>query len=126
MAIESVENDTPLVDEAGLDELRSIMEEEFVDVLQVFLEESVNLMSEIHTGFEEESENLIRVVHTLKSCSKNVGAMRLGGIAEKMEACLVRKDVATAKTNLEELQDVFTQSHVLIKQCMQNDMHNVA
>ncbi|MEO1926283.1 MAG: Hpt domain-containing protein [Gammaproteobacteria bacterium] len=74
MAIESVENDTPLVDEAALDELRSIMEEEFVDVLQVFLEESVNLMSEIHTGFEEESENLTRAVHTLKSCSKNVGA----------------------------------------------------
>ncbi|GEM_PF-2298770 len=126
MTDESNKNIPPLIDTRVLDELQLIMEDEFTDVLQVFLDESVSLMLEIHTAFDEQSDNLIRVVHTLKSCSKNVGAMRLGGVAEEMEAYLVNNDIATAKTNLDELQDVFTESHVLIKKHMQDHMRDVA
>ena len=126
MTNESVKSVTPLVDKTVLDDLETIMEDEFTDVLQVFLEESVNLMSEIHTAFNEESVNLTRFVHTLKSCSKNVGAMRMGSIAEKMEEYLVNEDVASAKSNLDELQDVFTQSHGLIKKIMEDNIHKVA
>jgi HPt (histidine-containing phosphotransfer) domain-containing protein len=126
MTNENVKSIPPLVDTTVLDELQSIMDDEFIDILQLFLEESINLMSEIHAAFVEESDNLIRVVHTLKSCSKNVGAMRLGGIAGEIEKYLVNKDVATAKTNLDELQDVFTESHVLIKKYMQDHMHEIA
>lgn len=116
----------PLIDTTVLDELQSIMEDEFTDVLQVFLDESVSLMSEIHAGFNEESDDLTRVVHTFKSCSKNVGALRLGDMAEKMEAYLIKEDVASAKIDLDELQDVFMQSHVLVKKIMQDNMHEVA
>lgn len=115
MTNEIVNRVAPLIDNEVLDNLQSIMEDEFTDVLQVFLEESVSLMSDIHTAFNEESDNLTRFVHTLKSCSKNVGAMRMGSVAEKMEEYLVSEDVASAKVNLDELQDVFTESHGLIK-----------
>ncbi len=121
-----VKSITTLVDNDVLNELKSIMEEEFADVLQIFLDESVNLMSEIHTAFEEESDNMTRAVHTLKFCSRNVGAMHLGMISEKMEENLINKDIASAKSKLDELQDVFAQSHVLIKKCMQDNMDEVA
>jgi HPt (histidine-containing phosphotransfer) domain-containing protein len=126
MTNENIESILPLIDVSVLDELQSIMEDEFTDVLQIFLDESVSLMSDIHAGFEEELDSLTRTVHTLKSCSKNVGAMRLGGIAEKMEACLINEDVTSAKADLDELQDVFMQSHVEIKQFMQSKMNEVA
>ncbi len=126
MKDESNESIPPLIDTAVLDELRSIMEDEFTEVLQLFLDESVTLMSEIHAAFEEETDNLTRTVHTLKSCSKNVGAMRLGDLAEKMEAFLVNKDVESAKASLDELQELFTQSHLLMKKFMQDNLHKVA
>lgn len=126
MTNESSENVSSLIDVSVLDELESIMEEEFAEVLQIFLEESLNLMSEIHTAFNEESDNLVRAVHTLKSCSRNVGAMHMGNIAEKMEEDLIKEDVTSAKSNLDELQDVFTQSHALVKKHMQEHMHKAA
>jgi histidine phosphotransfer protein HptB len=126
MTNETIKSIPPLIDTSVLDELQSIMEDEFTDVLQIFLDESVSLMSEIHTAFDEESDNLTRVVHTLKSCSKNVGAMRLGNVSEEIEAHLVNKDIATAKTNLDKLQDVFTESHLVMKKYMQDRLHKVA
>jgi len=126
MTNESTTDITILIDASVLDELKSIMEEEYTDVLQIFLEESVSLMSEIHTAFAEETDNLTRAVHTLKSCSRNVGAKHLGNIAEKIEEHLINKDVTSAKSSLEELQDIFTQSHAWIKKHMQEHMHKAA
>jgi HPt (histidine-containing phosphotransfer) domain-containing protein len=126
MTDKKIKSITTLIDTAVLDELKSIMEDEFADVLQIFLDESVTLMSEVFSAFEEESDNMIRSVHTLKSCSRNVGAMHLGMIAEKMEENLINKDVAAAKSKLDELQDTFTQSHARIKKCMQDNMDEMA
>ena len=119
--------DTPqLIDKTVLDNLKSIMEDEYTEVLQIYLEESINLMSDIHAYFEEESEDLIRAVHTLKSSSKNVGAVLLGDIAARMEALLNDNNVVSARTYLDELQDVFTKSHALIKKYAQSEMHEEA
>lgn len=126
MESKMTKSNSSLIDESVLNELKSIMDDEFADVLQVFLEESVRLMSEIHLAFEEESENLTDVVQMFRSCSNNVGAMRLEEIAEDMQQCLESDDVSSAKNRLDELQDVFTQSHALIKKCMQDNMDRVA
>jgi HPt (histidine-containing phosphotransfer) domain-containing protein len=126
MADENVKDITVLIDNEVLDELKSIMEDDFGELLQVFLEESVTLMSDIHAGFEEESEDLSRSVHTLKSCSRNVGAMQLGRIAEVMEERIINKEIDSAKSQLENLQEVFTKSHAEIKKFMQDNMDEVA
>jgi len=126
MVDDNIENITAVIDKAALDELKSIMEDDFTDVLQIFLEESVSIMSEIHTGFEETSDSLIRAVHTLKSCSRNVGAMQLGMVAEKMEELLINKDSDSAKNLLEDLQNLFTQSHAEVKKCIQDNIDEVA
>jgi PAS domain S-box-containing protein len=117
---------TGLIDISVLEELRSIMEDEFVEVLQVYLEESLSLMSEIYTAFEEESDNLTRAVHTLKSSSNNVGAIQLGSLSALMEEHLVNKDAETAKALLDELQDVFSKSHAEIKDYAKESRNEVA
>ena len=101
-----------LIDESVLNELRKIMEDKFTEVLHLYLEESVGLMSDAHAGFYEESDKLLLAVCTLKSSSNNVGAKRLGEIA--------------ARTHLGDLQDVFTETHGQIKKYVQNEVCEVA
>ena len=117
---------TPMIDESVLNELKLIMDDEFSDVLQVFLEESISLMSDIHTAFDEESDNLASAVNALNACSKNVGAMCLKNITESMEKHIVNADIVSAKNRLEALQDAFSQSHALIKIYMQDNVNKVA
>jgi len=126
MKSKSNEDTPPLIDTAVLDQLQSIMDDEYIEILQIYLEESINLMTEIHSGFAEDSENLMRFVHTLKSSSKNIGVMRLGFIAEKMEALIRDNKVESARTLLNELQDVFAESHALIKIIKQGDIQAAA
>jgi HPt (histidine-containing phosphotransfer) domain-containing protein len=121
-----VTKNNALLDESVLNELKLIMEDEFTDVLQVFLDESVGLMSEIHLAFEEEPENVARKAHTLKSCSNNVGAIRLGEIAEEIRQHLIDGEFTIARDKLDELQDVFAQSHAKIKKYMKDNMDKVA
>ncbi len=115
-----------VLDENVLSELRDIMEDEFIEVLQLYLEESVTLMSDIHAGFSEEPDKLLRAVHTLKSSSSDVGAKCLGEISAKMEALIKTEDIDSAKTHLDDLQEVFTETHGLINKYVQSDMQEAA
>jgi hypothetical protein len=115
-----------LVDQSVLDELKSIMDDEFTDMLQVFLDDSVRLMSEIHTAFEEGSENLADSVEALAACSSHVGAMQLLDMVKLIKHDLDNENTDDARSKLNELQDVFTQTHVHIKKCLQENMDKVA
>jgi len=112
-----------ILDESVLSSLKEIMEDEFVDVLKLYMDESVSLMSDIHAGFSQESDELLRAVHTLKSSSLNVGAMRLGDIAANMEALVKSNDVDAAKMYLDELQDSFTETHSMMNQYTQSNVN---
>ena len=115
-----------LLDKSVLEDLKLIMEDEFTEILQVFLEESVSLMSEIHYAFEDAPEDATGKVHALKSCGNNVGAIRLSEIAEEIRQHLIDNEITVAKDRLDELQDVFTQSHAQVKKYMKDYMDKVA
>ncbi len=115
-----------LLDKSILKELKLIMEDEFTEILQVFLEESVGLMSEIHQVFEQAPKEAAGKVHALKSCSNNVGAIYLSEIAEEIRQHLIDNEITVAKDKLDELQDVFTQSYGQVKQYMKDYMDKVA
>lgn len=118
--------DIALIDESVLKDLKLIMEDEFTEVLQVFLDESVGLMSEIHQAFDEAPDTAAGKVHSLKSCSNNIGAVRLTILAEEIRQRLIDNEVSVAREKLDELQDVFTQSHAQIKKIMKESMDKVA
>ncbi len=106
----------PIIDMQALSALRSIMDDEFHDVLHAFLEESLSLMNDIYSGFDSANELLPAALEELKSSSSSIGAKRLSSIVQKMEL-LVRQDkVDCAESLLEELQDAFTQSHNAIRE----------
>ena len=115
-----------LIDESVLNELRKIMEDKFTEVLHLYLEESVGLMSYVHAGFYEESDKLLFAVCTLKSCNNNVGAKHLGEIAVKMEALVKAGNIDAARIHLDDLQDVFSETHGQIKKYVQNEVREVA
>lgn len=116
-------NDGVVLDEAVMSSLKEIMEDEFVDVLRLYLDESVSLMSDIHVGFSEEPGELLRAIHTLKGSSLNVGAMRLAEIAANMEALVKSGDIDAAKVYLDDLQDSFTETHSMMNQYVQSNVN---
>lgn len=118
--------DKELLDKTVLKELKLIMQDEFTEILQRFLDESLSLMSEIHYAFEQTPGDVAEKVHALKSCSNNVGAIRLSEIAEQMRQRLIYNEITVAKDKLDELQDVFTQSHSQVKKYMKDCMDKVA
>ena len=115
-----------ILDETVLSSLKEIMDDEFIDVLKIYMDESVSLMSDIHAGFSEEPDVLLRAVHTLKSSSLNVGAMRLADIAANMEALVKSGDISAAKMYLNDLQDSFTETHSILNQYTQDNLNAAA
>jgi HPt (histidine-containing phosphotransfer) domain-containing protein len=73
-----------LAEMIGLD-----MPEVFFDLLDTYLEESASLVA-IMTGDKWESDpaSLLRAVHSLKSSSASVGALRLSGLCGRVENSL--------------------------------------
>ena len=114
-----------ILDENVLADLKDIMEDEFIEVLQLFLDESVTLMADVHAGFSDETDTLVRAIHTLKSSSRNVGAMQLGEVSEKIEALAKTGDIDAAKLLLDELQQIFIDTHALIKKYIEGDMQRM-
>ena len=118
--------DKILLDENILKDLKLIMEDEFTEVLHVYLEESVGLMSKIHQAFEESPDSVARLAHALKSCSNNVGAVHLSKIAEEIRQKLMDDNLSAAEDTLIELEDVFTKTHAQVKKYLQNCIDKVA
>ncbi len=110
----------PVIDMQTLGELRSIMQDEFYDVLYVYLEESLSLMNDIYIGFESANELLPAALDALKSSSSSLGAKKLSAIIHKMELLVNQDKVDCAKSLLDELQDAFTQSHNAIREQAKN------
>ncbi|MEQ8288877.1 MAG: Hpt domain-containing protein [Gammaproteobacteria bacterium] len=106
----------PVIDQNVLDELLSIMEDEYIDILHIYLEDSLSLMNDIHSGFNNYHEQILLPVHTLKSSSKNVGARRLAAVAQKMEILVKEKNYEAAALMLDELQDTFAEAHGTISE----------
>lgn len=110
----------PVIDQNVLDELLSIMEDEYIDILHIYLEDSLSLMNDIHSGFNNCHEQILLSVHTLKSSSKNVGARRLAAVAQKMEILVKEKNYEAAALMLDELQDTFAEAHGTISEIVKN------
>ena len=110
----------PIIDYKVLEELRSIMDDEFLDVLQVYLDESLSLMNDIHTAFDENREQILPAVSALKSGSMDVGARRLAALAQRLEALVNKQDYAAAALMLGQLHDTFAEAHGELNEIVKN------
>ncbi|MGD9164009.1 MAG: response regulator, partial [Chromatiales bacterium] len=75
-----------VIDRTVLQELYDIMEEDFVSVIQSYLNSAPSLMRGVRDAVQnQDMEALVRSAHPLKSSSANVGAMELSVLAKELE-----------------------------------------
>jgi HPt (histidine-containing phosphotransfer) domain-containing protein len=74
------------LDEAVLGELFEIMESEAAALLQGYLDSAPALLGRIDQALgRDDSEEVARAAHSLKSSSANVGAMAVSALAKRLE-----------------------------------------
>lgn len=82
----SPNREVKLLDDIAVDEARQILKEKYEDMLQVYIEDSLLYIKEIISAISQNDLNAaIRPAHTLKSTSKQMGAVKLSGIALDIE-----------------------------------------
>ncbi len=82
----STEPPSPVLDDAVLEELRSILGNEVDRLIEVFLDDTPRLIAALETAATGPDYEMLRnASHTLKSSSANLGAMSLSNAAKKLE-----------------------------------------
>jgi len=87
---ETVEKDgeeTPFLDQEILSEARDMMKARFPDMVKFYLEDSASYLKAIRGGLDEsDPQKIISSAHTIKSSSRQLGAILVSEIAKDIEA----------------------------------------
>jgi CheY-like chemotaxis protein len=83
-----LENSKDELDMSIFSEMRDLMQGKFVDFVTLYLEDTTLRLETIKNAIEtgQLAEDVIIHAHSLKSSSKQIGAMQLGYVAAKLEA----------------------------------------
>jgi HPt (histidine-containing phosphotransfer) domain-containing protein len=74
------------VDRQIIDELHEVMEDEFHELLETYLDTAPGFLEQLARAARDgDSEKMILPAHSLKSSSANVGALRLSELAKEVE-----------------------------------------
>lgn len=78
----------------ALEELKDLMGDSFVLLLDVFMQDTRARLENIATCIEQEDLDSIRdIAHAIKGSSRNVGAMDLAELCEQCEAMTISNDI---------------------------------
>lgn len=92
--------DAVILDMAAIAEAKATMKAKFPTMVQYFLEDSESYIAAIKEGIAAASaEKIVSPAHTLKSSSRQMGALRVSEIAKSMEA-LAREQSAAGKNDM--------------------------
>ena len=105
----------PIIERTALVSLKAIMDDEYTDVLQRFLDESLSLMNVIHGSLENTNEQLLSAIDVLVVASKEVGARRLVVYMHKLEAVVKNHQQECVDDLMKEINEIFTETHQQLK-----------
>ncbi|QXI44805.1 Hpt domain-containing protein [Pseudomonas wayambapalatensis] len=71
------------IDHKVLSDLREVMEDGYVQLLETFLEDSVRRLSLLHEA--KDAHELGMAAHSFKGSSSNMGAVGLAGLCQQLE-----------------------------------------
>ncbi len=78
--------DTPILDQTIVEEARAMMKTKFPTMVQYFFEDAEMYLAGVREGIAEKNiEKIVSPAHTLKSSSRQMGALRLSDIAKETE-----------------------------------------
>ena len=95
----------------GLSELQETGSQNLVQkVVQTYLESSEKLATQLHAAIDSaDAEGVARTVHTLKSSSANVGALKLAGLCKTLETAGRQSDFSKAAELHRQIQQEYEQ-----------------
>ncbi len=74
------------VSHIAIEQLREVMEDEFVDLIETYLLNAPRELEQINTAYNTgDLEKLINCSHSLKGSSSNLGALRLAELCKNLE-----------------------------------------
>ena len=77
-----------MIDESALDELRQIMGDDFMLLVDTFISDSQRRIDDLHQALAANSaESLRAAAHSLKGSAMNFAATRLTQICQQLEQC---------------------------------------
>jgi HPt (histidine-containing phosphotransfer) domain-containing protein len=77
---------SPVLDEKVLRDLRAIMEDDYLALIQTYLDSAPKLVADVQAAIAHRDVGAMVIpVHSLKSSSANVGAVQLSALARETE-----------------------------------------
>lgn len=81
-----VEHTVPTLDEAALTSLHSALDDDFSEVVSLYLAQTPELLEAVRYSYDAQAyEQARQAVHTIKGSSSNLGAKRLVMLAQQLE-----------------------------------------
>ena len=97
------------INEEIIEELREIMEEDFVELVSTYVSDSRERIKHLDVAFNTVShENLRNTAHTLKGSSANLGAMALSSFCAELEDLAKEERTAEAENIIERIEQEFS------------------
>ncbi len=109
-------NPPPLLDDEVIAELREVMEDEFVDLIDSFLKElpgQLNLLQAAVTG--KSADDVYRIAHKLKSSCGTIGALRLTDGVRQLELAGRQNTLDSAPELLDRIRAVAEETMVELR-----------
>ncbi|MBQ4812851.1 hypothetical protein A7985_02635 [Pseudoalteromonas luteoviolacea] len=94
-----------IIDETCLENMQSLLGDQFNDTLEFCLTEFERLENEVKMTINSDLEAATRNAHSLKSNAAQFGAMSLSDVAREIEMALLANEVERAKAEIDNLSE---------------------
>lgn len=96
------------IDLNTLNELKEIMEDDFNELITIFISDGINQIELLKQAIESsETENIRRIAHTLKGSSSNLGITGLSELSKTLEYSAAENQLADADALLKKISSEF-------------------
>lgn len=106
-----------ILDMGAIEEIKTSMQAKFLTIVEYFIEDSQIYINGIREGVANENiQEMISPAHTLKSCSRQMGAIRVSEIAKTIEETArsqsqdTKTEISTFSTMLTDLESAFAET----------------
>lgn len=109
----------PVIDEQVLGMLHSGTAEAFPEIVQLFIHDAQQHITAIQQAcIQEETTRLRKVIHSLKGSSRNLGAIALDELCQRIEQACATGDTAAVRTTISVLPEAYEKTrHALSRFC---------
>ena len=98
---------TEILNQEIISEAKDMMKDKFDKMVEYFLEDSITYVNQVEEEFNNNNaEGVVPPSHTLKSSSKQMGAMLLSEISADIE--LTSREIVKGNGSLEDIKDKIT------------------